>query len=147
MSPLYSIVNALTQTAATITLILSFLNLFLNLSSFVWSNNLLFLSLQFSPERSFIFPFLLICIFCCCRLKQNNCAHTPRHARHQQSLTRVKLWHFETPTLSLPLYQSYNANHSSHCQWFATNGSYYFSIQRYNIDPIDSLATIVQVSE
>lgn len=77
MSPLYSIVNALTQTAATITLILSFLLSF----SLVFS---LFLSscLPSSRDQSLFLPFPSLSILSCFCLAQNKCAHTHTHPRH-----------------------------------------------------------------
>lgn len=81
MSPLYSIVNALTQTAAAITLILAFLLSFsLAFSAFFFFFSL-FLSAIF-PGSISISHFPSLHILSCFCLAQNKCAHTHTHTPH-----------------------------------------------------------------
>lgn len=87
MSPLYSIVNALTQTAAAITLILAFLLSFsLAFSAFFFLS--LFLSAIF-PGSISISHFPSLHILSCFCLAQNKCAHT--HAPHTHTLVTNSL--------------------------------------------------------
>jgi len=104
MSPLYSIVNALTQTAATIIL-----------SPFPFVvHSPLFLSscLPSSLDQSLFLPLRLPASY---PVSVSHGTNVPTHTltRHEQSLTGVKLSHFETPTLSPLLRLLYNAQHSS----------------------------------